>query len=91
MLASLVAQKSDLLENIPTLSEKSSWHRQLQEVNAAMREQITEPVARLRIERDQVAQQLQQESLLASREFPFILFPKDGMRNLLLDLAVKEL
>ncbi|PQO31923.1 hypothetical protein DTL21_16855 [Bremerella cremea] len=89
--ASLVAQKSDLLENIPTLSEKSSWHRQLQEVNAAMRERITEPVARLRIERDQVAQQLQQESLLASREFPFILFPKDGLRNLLLDLAVKEL
>ncbi|PQO31542.1 hypothetical protein C5Y97_19160 [Blastopirellula marina] len=87
----LLKEKSELLNNIPSLSEKNLWHRKLQEVNDRLRELITEPVARLRIERDRIARQLQQTSLLTSREFPFILFPKEGLRNLLLDLAVKDL
>ena len=87
----LLKQKSELLKNIPTLSEKKSWHQKLQEVNDQLRERITEPVARLRIERDRIARQQHQARLLASREYPFVLFPQEGLRNLLLDLAVKHL
>ncbi|PQO46492.1 hypothetical protein [Blastopirellula marina] len=87
----LLKQKSELLNNIPTFPEKSSWHQQLQDLNAKLRVRIAEPVARLRIERQLVAQQLQQRHLLASREYPVILFPERGLRKLLLDLAVKHL
>ncbi|RCS40481.1 hypothetical protein DTL42_24205 [Bremerella cremea] len=87
----LLQQKSDLLRNVPALSEKSLWHQQLQKVNDQLRELITEPVARLRIERDRLFRQQHQTRLLTSREFPFILFPQEGLRNLLLDLAVKDL
>ncbi|GAA4432920.1 hypothetical protein [Bremerella cremea] len=86
----LVSQKQALLNDIPGFPEKAAWHRQLEEVNAKLRSQITEPVARLRIERDQITHQLNEKQLLASREFSFVLFPIERLRNLLLDLAEKE-
>ena len=87
----LLKQKLELLNNIPSFPEKSSWHQQLQEVNDKLRTRIAEPVARLRIERERITQQLHERQLLASREYPVILFPERGLRNLLLDLAVKHL
>ncbi|WP_146115578.1 MULTISPECIES: hypothetical protein [Pirellulaceae] len=87
----LLEQKSSLLTNVPKISEKAEWHRQLQEVNSKLRSQIAEPVARLRIEREQIAGQLHQKQLLTSREYSLLLFSKEGLRNLLLDLAEKEI
>lgn len=87
---SLLEQKSSLLACIPNFSEKAVWHQQLEEVNSKLRNQITEPVARLRIEREKIASQLHQKQLLTSREYSLLLFPMDGLRNLLLDLAEKE-
>ncbi|MHC2069382.1 hypothetical protein ACYFX5_18055 [Bremerella sp. T1] len=88
---SLLDEKSRLLADVPNFPEKRTWHRQLEEVNAKLRKQIAEPVARLRIERDQIVQTLHEKQLLASREYSFVLFPKEGLRNLLLDLAQKEI
>ena len=88
---SLLDEKSRLLADVPNFPEKRTWHRQLEEVNAKLRKQIAEPVARLRIERDQIVQTLHEKQLLVSREYSFVLFPKEGLRNLLLDLAQKEI
>lgn len=88
---SLLKQKSSLLANVPNFPEKRSWHRQLEDVNSKLRMQITEPVARLRIERARIASQLYQKQLLRSREYSLLLFPVAGLRNLLLDLAEKEI
>ncbi|MEW4565948.1 hypothetical protein AB1K70_25755 [Bremerella sp. JC770] len=88
---SLLDQKSRLLAEVPNFPEKRSWHVQLEEVNSKLRNQIAEPVARLRIERAQVVQKLQQKQLLTSREYSLLLFPEEGLRNLLLDLAEKEI
>jgi len=87
---SLLKEKSSLLAKVPNFPEKRAWHRKLEAVNSKLREQIAEPVARLRIERDEVARRLHQKQLLTSREYSLLLFPKDGLRNLLLDLAEKE-
>ena len=88
---SLLEQKSSLLADVPDFPEKRSWHRQLQEVNSKLRKQIVEPVARLRIERDDMTRQLHQKQLLMSREYSLLLFPEQGLQNLLLDLAEKEI
>ncbi|WP_144977015.1 hypothetical protein [Bremerella volcania] len=88
---SLLEQKSRLLANVPKFPEKRLWHRRLQEVNSKLRNEIAEPVARLRIERDKIARQLQQKQLLTSREYSLLLFPEEGLRNLLLDLAEKAI
>lgn len=88
---SLLEQKMRLIANVPNFPEKRLWHRQLEEVNSKLRNQIAEPVARLRIERDGVVSQLHQKQLLTSREYSLLLFPEDGLRNLLLDLAEKEI
>ncbi|MBA2114543.1 hypothetical protein [Bremerella alba] len=88
---SLLKQKSSLLANVPNFPEKRLWHRQLAEVNSKLRNQIAEPVARLRIERAKTVHMLHQKQLSASREYSFLLFPQEGLRNLLLDLAEKEI
>lgn len=88
---SLLEEKSRLLANVPYFPEKHLWHRQLEEVNSKLRNQIAEPVARLRIERDQIVRQLHQKQLLTSREYSLLLFPEEGLKNLLLDLAEKEI
>ncbi len=88
---SLLEQKSSLLANVPEFPEKRSWHRQLEEVNSKLREQIAEPVARLRIERNRMTRHLHQKQLLTSREYSLLLFPIQGLQNLLLDLAEKEI
>lgn len=88
---SLLEQKSSLLATVPNFSEKGAWHRQLEDVNSKLRNQIAEPVARLRIERERIADQLHQKQLLTSREYSLLLFPMEGLRNLLLDLAEKEI
>lgn len=88
---SLLNQKSNLLAKVPDFPEKRLWHRQLQDVNSKLRKQIAEPVARLRIEHDLIVRQRHQEQLLTSREYSLLLFPVDGLRKLLLDLAEKEI
>ncbi|MBI1248437.1 hypothetical protein GC197_11445 [bacterium] len=85
----LIQRKRELLNYVPEFPEKHSWHRQLEEVNKELRVHITEPVARLRIERDQLASQLRQKQVLGSREFSWLLFPIERLRDLLLDLAVE--
>lgn len=87
----LLEQKSRLLADVPDFPEKRLWHQKLEEVNEKLRNQIAEPVARLRIDRDQIVSRLHQKQILTSREYSLLLFPKDGLQNLLLDLAEKEI
>jgi hypothetical protein len=83
----LVAQKQQLLADIPPRGAKRAWHRAMSEVNEALRRLASPQQASME---DRIAELLQEHRisrLLGSREFSFVLFPREFLSGLLLDLS----
>ncbi len=73
----LIHRKSELLSSIPPHGQKAAWHREIKRVNAAMSDSLSDVREELRDRLRRTEKQLASQSLLASREHSFCLFPQE--------------
>jgi hypothetical protein len=85
--AQLIAEKQQLLSEIPPRGAKKSWHEAMTRINAALVPLVAGEQARLNERAAELAEQHRVARLLGSREFSFCLYPAGFLRTLLLDLS----
>ncbi len=83
----LVRRKQVLLVSQPPRGHRKAWHREIVEINQQLRVSVAETREMLLGERTELTRQLQNETVLRSREFSFALFPESRLKQLLLDLC----
>lgn len=81
MPTELLESKASLLQEVPTLPEKHSWHQRLEQINTQLSEHLAPTRERLRNELADVNRRMASQSLLASREHPFCIFPMDYLTD----------
>ncbi|EMI18268.1 hypothetical protein RMSM_04829 [Rhodopirellula maiorica SM1] len=73
--ASLIAEKRQLLDHVPSLSEKPAWHQQLDSINEQLSASLAQKRAELQAELAAVMRERASLAVLKSREHPFCIFP----------------
>jgi len=71
----LVANKRELLDELPHPAGKAAWHRRLERVNLRLREHTTNQARLLQQQLAEAESALQRQRLLGSREFSYCLYP----------------
>lgn len=84
----LVAEKRELLHNVPPRGARRAWHRQLEELNLQMAGRLERVTQRLKTQLDQVRAAERQWQVLQSREHPFIAFPLQRIMETFLSLGL---
>jgi hypothetical protein len=75
----LLRQKSELLAEVPEKGKRRQWHRQLEQVNQELSQSLRELRMKLRADLASLRRQAASQSLLASREHPFCVFPLEHL------------
>jgi hypothetical protein len=71
----LVQRKRALLAKIPATGQRQAWQNQIAQINSTLSDQLSEVKASLRGELAALQRKAASESVLASREHPFCIFP----------------
>jgi hypothetical protein len=71
----LIAEKRQLLINVPPRGARKAWHRRLEELNLQMGERLEKVVEGIKAQIDQARAVERQWQVLQSREHPIIAFP----------------
>jgi hypothetical protein len=77
----LLDRKRALLAKIPPTGQRKAWHDQLEQINRSLSRELGEVRARLRSELASAERKAVSQSLLASREHPFCIFPLEYLRE----------
>ena len=76
-----LALKAELLSAVPERGQRVQWHQQLEAVNEVISNQLADVREGFQAELVRSQQHLTSQSLLASREHPFCLFPLDYLQH----------
>ena len=83
----LIEQKQTWVQTPKTAANASQRHRQIVSTNAALAVWTTPQREQLEAELSTSVRQLRANELLESREYPFCLFPREPLRDFLLDFV----
>ena len=86
----LRAMKQHWLETLPPRGQRLQRHRGIEAINQALQAFVAPRRERLLSDRRELEAALRNQSLLASREYSFCLFPQETLPPLLLELLVEE-
>ena len=79
-VAALVAQKRELLANIPERGAKWEWHHQITSVNRRLAELAAAEADSTRARLEQSTVDERQQRILSSREYSFCLFEREFLQ-----------
>lgn len=79
--SSLVERKQELLAQIPQRGAKLAWHRELKTLNQQMSDSLSDVRGELRQQLQENLKRQASQTVLASREHPFCIFPLDDLTS----------